>query len=67
MLVKYYGQIRATIDKDERRIELLFMPRGKGQLDKNHPQRCLSWALAALQPYTEKGFVISTPEAAASG
>jgi hypothetical protein len=62
MITKYFGTVKAEIDKDERRISLSFMPRGKGQLDKNHPQRCLSWALSALQPYTEKGFVISTPE-----
>lgn len=67
MITKYFGLVRAEINKDERRISLSFMPRGKGQLDKNHPQRCLSWALAALKPYTDKGFVISAPKALASG
>lgn len=67
MIVKYFGLVRATINKNEKRIELDYLPRGRDQLDAKHPQRCLSWALTALQPYTDKGFVISAPEAVASG
>ena len=62
METKHFGQVLATILEDEKRIKLSFTPRGKGELDPGHPARCLSWALAALQPYTDLGYVFQGPE-----
>jgi hypothetical protein len=67
MKVKYFGLIRCEIHKDEKRIELSFLPRGRDQLDAKHPQRCLNWAVTALQPYLDKGYVFTGPEAVSSG
>ena len=67
MLTKNFGLIKATIDKAQKRITLEYSKRGKQPLDKNHPQRCLSWALVALAEFTDQGYVITVPEASASG
>lgn len=67
MKVKYFGAVKAEILDDDRRIELSFMVPGKQPLDANHPQRCLRWAVSALQPYIDKGYVFAGPEVSASG
>jgi len=62
MKVKYFGRVKAEIYTDKKRIKLGFTKPGKQPLDANHPQRCLSWAISALQPYIDEGFVLSCPE-----
>ena len=62
MKTRYFGNVRADIFKEDKRIELSFMKRGKQPLGANYPQVCLSWAITALKPYTDKGFILSCPE-----
>ena len=67
MKTKFYGRIKAEIDDDDQRIRLSFTRPGKQPLDRKHPERCLRWAVSALQPYIDKGYVFAGPEASTSG
>ena len=62
MTTKHYGLVTAKIDDQDHKIALSFSDRGKQPLDRSHPQRCLSWALAALAELTDQGYVITIPE-----
>ena len=66
-MIKYYGLVTATIDETRKRIKLEYSKRGKQPLDRGHPERCLSWALAALADYQDRGYIFETPGAVKSG
>ena len=57
--VKHYGLISADIDHDKRIVVLIPRPEGNADLGRQGRERCMSWALVALKPLTDSGYVIA--------